>query len=323
MSRQVALLAYFLALCERVRAADSVPIVTTVTLPTTSESLSTFTSAGVSTSIIQNVITTFVTTILGKALTITSALGDQTTVIPYTDTGISTVTVNTNTVVVSTVGFSTASSSDDPATKTAVSSSISTSSRLTDAPNLSTSTSDTSSSTTETQSTSTQSTSRSASTTSSRTTEGGSSTSSAAVTAAPHKSSPKAALTSGQKAGIGVGIAFGVIFILVLVAVIILWRHGLLSRRAHDDDVFDENEDFLHRPYSMLFNQKKQIEVQHDKSEAATQHLAYGSNPRLSTPMQMSGSTIHEHAGEDPVYLGVPSHLSGQKRWSKVPQRET
>ncbi len=113
----------------------------------------------------------------------------------------------------------------------------------------------------------------------------------------------------------------GVVFILVLIAVVILWRHGLLSRKAHTDDVFDENEDFLHRPYSMLFSQKKQIEVHHEKPEDAKHHLAYGRNARLSNTIDISGTTIYEHADE-PVYLGVPTHMSGQKRWSKVPQAE-
>ena len=323
MSRLLVWLPCLLALCSRTIAADPSPIVTTITVQTTSESLTTFTSTGVSTSIFQNALTTFVTTVRGKVQTTVSTLEDQTSLIPYTSTGVSTITVNTNTVIVSTVGLSTATSSDDPATKTAVPASTTTSSSsVTNPPSLSTSTSDASSTSTDTQSTLTQATSQSSETTSSSTASKASPTSSVTPSTAPHYTQPKAELTSGQKAGIGVGVALGVVVLLVLIAVIILWRHGLLSRKAHVEDVFDDNEDFLHRPYSMLFSQKKQIEVHHEKPEEATHHPAYGSNARLSNPKDMSGTTIHEHPDEGPVYLAVPAHMSGAHRWSKVQQGE-
>jgi hypothetical protein len=52
--------------------------------------------------------------------------------------------------------------------------------------------------------------------------------------------------------------------------------------------------------------------------EAVT-HPAYEAyNQRLSHPSDMSGSTYHRQQEDDePLYLGIPSHMSGAKRWSK------
>jgi hypothetical protein len=127
-------------------------------------------------------------------------------------------------------------------------------------------------------------------------------------------------MSTGAKAGIGVGIALGVIILLLLVAVLILWRHGLLSRKAHNADVADpEGDTFLQRPYSMLFSQKKQLGIDHEKPEDATAPAYARPNARLSNGIEMSGTTFPESADEGPVYLAVPAHMSGVRRWSKVP----
>ncbi|KIY03220.1 uncharacterized protein Z520_01687 [Fonsecaea multimorphosa CBS 102226] len=337
----------FLRVC---MASPSVPVATdpilsTVTVSTVIPSLVTVYSIVPATDATPDSLTTITTIADGQTTTIIS-----TGVIAgsITSTIISTVSLTTTQVTVSTIGYSTILGPDPTTATTESSVPTTTPASTSDTPTLtSTSALDTSSTSSAVGETNVLVTSSGTSTTSASTASLPSSTSSTtsispsatgtnASTQASHSSSTSKGLSTGAKAGIGVGVALGVI-LLVLLSFLLGQRY---SRRrnehardntdlkaANEKDIFQAG-----RPYEATGPRYDALGPSAAKGHAYSTTTAIGSGSESTSGRSYDvpiSDSAQNHAnnpelsalppiakGDEPMYVGVPAHMSGSKRWS-------
>jgi cell wall integrity and stress response component len=312
------------------------PILVTATVPTVLPSLVTIYSVVPATDAAPNQETIVTTTIDDTATTITSTALIAGSV---TSTIISTISFATSQVVVNTVGYSTIFGPDPT---TAAAPAISETAIST--PATSPSTTPQTSELVSTTSSSEQTTSLAALTTSSSaaTPSGSPSSTSTAVgannpSAASISSSHSKGLSTGAKAGIGVGVALVVILLVVLSFLLgqrYTRRRNNLSSATPDEVSVEEKDVFqAGRPYESTSSQVASPALTTGKTHAySTNTTAIGSgSPSVSgRSYDMPGSPPAENRYENSelsalppiikednqMYVGVPTHMSGSKRWS-------
>ena len=122
-------------------------------------------------------------------------------------------------------------------------------------------------------------------------------------------------LSTSAKAGIGAGAPIGVVTFVALFLLYLRWSKKR-RMREHQYSEYSQNQ------YTVNF-EREQEEPYHIAAQEAHQseqqtHPAYENpNPRLSNPSRMSGTTFRSPQDDEPTYLGIPAHMSGDKRWSK------
>lgn len=157
----------------------------------------------------------------------------------------------------------------------------------------------------------------------------------ASATASP--SSHSKGLSSGAKAGIGIGVAIGVICLVVLSFLLgqrFSRRRSHLARARADAASTNEKDVFqAGRPYEMSGSQAASPSLGPGKALAYSMNtttLGSGSDSVDGRSYDMPTSppmNIHHDNSElsalppvnnddDQMYVGVPSHMSGSKRWS-------
>ncbi|KIW69069.1 hypothetical protein PV04_04967 [Phialophora macrospora] len=312
------------------------PILVTATVPTVLPSLVTIYSVVPATDAVPDQETIVTTTIDGTATTITSTAIVAGSV---TSTIISTISFGTSQVVVSTVGYSTIFGPDPttatvpPISETAISTSAtSPSSTLHTSEPVSTTSlvEQTTSLAALTTSSSAVTSSRSPSSTS---TAVGANNSSSASTSSFHSKG----LSTGAKAGIGVGVALVVILLIVLSFLLgqrYSRRRVNLSRATSDDISVEEKDTFqAGRPYETTGSQAASPALMTGRSHAySTNTTAIGSDsPSVSgrsydIPGSPPADNRYESSAlsalppitreDSQMYVGVPAHMSGSKRWS-------
>ncbi|OAG38779.1 hypothetical protein AYO21_06974 [Fonsecaea monophora] len=294
------------------------PILSTETIPTVIPSLVTIYSIVPATDAVPDTVTTITTTIDGQTTTVVS-----TGVIAgsITSTIISTISLTTSQVVVNTVGYSTILGPDPtPATTAPVVA------PTTAAPNPETPILTTSSPLGEVPTssnfeiTSTLTTSSSISATSSST---ASSSSSSPLTSATgsdlssqtsHSSSTSKGLSTGAKAGIGVGVALGVI-LLALLSFLLGQRY---SRRRNENA--RNNASLTGANEKDIFLAGRPYEASGPRLDALAGGKSYDMPGSDSVKNYANNSDLSAlppvGQGDEPMYVGVPAHMSGSKRWS-------
>jgi hypothetical protein len=305
------------------------PILVTATVSTVLPSLVTLYSVVPATDAAPGSVATVTTTIDGTLTTVTSTAVIAGSV---TSTIISTVSLTTNQVVVSTVGFSTVYGPDPTTSAVAASTPSAVPSSSATAPGSSTS---------STSSLSSQSSSLAAVSTSTSTQSGGFSSPSTAVGAngssSASLSSHSKGLSTGAKAGIGVGVVLGV----VILALLFFFLGQRYSRRRSNRAQIEadslpvaENDDFrAGRPYESTGSRDAAPVFITGKGHAYSTNttVAGSDSPSVSgkscdLPHSSPMSNPHDHSElsalpqitkeDDQMYVGVPAHMSGSKRWS-------
>ncbi|EXJ60171.1 hypothetical protein A1O7_04323 [Cladophialophora yegresii CBS 114405] len=311
------------------------PILVTATVPTVLPSFVTVYSVVPATDAAPNQVTIVTTTIDGTATTITSAAVVAGSV---TSTIVSTISFTTSQIVVSTVGYSTIYGPDQT---TAAVPSISETAISTSA--IAGSTAPIASEPVSTTSSSYHTTSLTASTTPSLAATTSRNASSASTigdnnpssTSTP--SSHNGGLSTGAKAGIGIAVALLVILLVVLSFFLgqrCTRRRNNISRVTPDEDSVDEKDTFqAGRPYETTGPHAASSAHTSDKTNAYstnTTAVGSGSPPVSGRSYHNPGSPPREHRYEDSelsalppitnedsqMYVGVPAHMSGSKRWS-------
>ncbi|EXJ73731.1 uncharacterized protein A1O5_03493 [Cladophialophora psammophila CBS 110553] len=334
-------LSIFLCFCN---ALPSVPVATdpilsTLTVSTVVPSLVTVYSVVPATDAAPNALATITTTIDGLPTTVTSTAVVAGSI---TSTIVSTVSLTTNQVVVSIIGYSTVFGPDPIATTTASSVSPATAASTSDTPSLTiTSASETLPTTASVQATSASTTSSDTSTALAFTANQPSSSAAVTGTSAPsqasHSSSSSKGLTAGAKAGIGIGVAIGVI-LLVILSFLLGQRYSRrlngLAKANTDLTGADEKDIFqAGRPYESTGSKHHSLGLSATKGPASSMNttaigsgsesvsgrsydmpLSDSSNNRVNNPELSALPPIENE--DQPMYVGVPSHMSGSKRWS-------
>jgi hypothetical protein len=124
-------------------------------------------------------------------------------------------------------------------------------------------------------------------------------------------SQPENGLSTGTKAGIGIGAALGFILLGIL---IIAMCFRLRRKRAADIPQSGNSS-------AILASSEKASDSSPDAyafNPEQTNHPAYEpSNNRISDSLGLSRFSYAEKDNDIPMYVAIPAHLSGQKRWSK------
>jgi hypothetical protein len=124
-------------------------------------------------------------------------------------------------------------------------------------------------------------------------------------------------LSTGQKAGIGVGVPLGVVTLVAAALLFLKWTKRGKTRATNLEGLASSEDDFMSRPSKAQVERVPRVLQPARKPEQQT-HPAYEMpNPRLSQPTEMSDNKLHLPQDDEPLYLGIPAHMSGAKRWSK------
>jgi cell wall integrity and stress response component len=300
------------------------PILVTATVSTVIPSLVTLYSVVPATDATPGPASTITTTIAGQVTTLTSL---EVVAGSITSTIISTLSLTTTQVVVSTVGYSTIFGPDPtptPAESTSTTQSISSQSVPSTTPFQSTSTTSSSTSTSSSESAHSATTSASES-------------SSTSIAAGTSPSSHSSGLSTGAKAGIGIAVA---LIVLVLVALSFFLgqrysrRRNQRSANETDSEVIEEKEVFqAGLPYESTGKGGNSPTATMGKAHAySINTTVIGSeSPSVSgrsyEPPRSPPPNTHQDSSElsalpsiddatDQMYIGVPAHMSGSKRWS-------
>jgi hypothetical protein len=120
-------------------------------------------------------------------------------------------------------------------------------------------------------------------------------------------------MSTGVKAGIGIGSFFGIILLALAACFSARYKYrerlrpGLLPQRGFPEVGND----------TLVASEKEAEELKTQPVPENLTHPAYETNPRLSNALDMNGLRYHDRKpDEEPMYLGVPAHLTGDKRWS-------
>lgn len=132
--------------------------------------------------------------------------------------------------------------------------------------------------------------------------------------------SGKSGLSAGSKAGIAIGTILGTV-LLASMAYFCLKARSEARPRSSTLDLYSKSS--VEDNYSPTIASEKQMELAQtqSKTEDTSQqpedmtHPAYVANPRFSDNMNLTG-IVFEEKKEAPMYIGVPSHMTGVKRWS-------
>lgn len=133
-------------------------------------------------------------------------------------------------------------------------------------------------------------------------------------------STSNSGLSAGSKAGIAIGTLFGVLLLCCLTYFCLKARSEARPRSStlglHSWS--DEERDTPPRSTS-----EKQREAAHTEPKAKQDigpeemlQPAYVANPRYSENMNLTGIVFEDRDEDEPMYVGVPAHLTGGKRWS-------
>lgn len=132
------------------------------------------------------------------------------------------------------------------------------------------------------------------------------------VTGTNDPQSQSGGLSLGAKAGIALGILLAAFTVVIGLFAL---RRRRFNHRPSPSKGFDTDNDDV-----TTIASEKQLEAatNHHKPENMT-HPAYeGTNARLSNPIELTGFVYGSTKKEEgPTYVGVPAHLTGEKRWSK------
>ena len=123
--------------------------------------------------------------------------------------------------------------------------------------------------------------------------------------------SGKSNLSVGAKVGIGVGVSFAVI----LLAAMLVFLRSCFRRRASSpqEDMYEARD----KNPTAVSSEEQLTAMPREPGPEDMTHPAYeAANPRLSNPIHMTAATYEDKRDDAPMYLGVPTHMSGEKRWS-------
>lgn len=129
--------------------------------------------------------------------------------------------------------------------------------------------------------------------------------------------SGRGGLSAGAKAGTAVGSILGA----VLVASIAYFCLKARSEaRPRSSTLGLDSGSHTRDSHSVrTTSEKRPDDTQPEPSPEQMTHPAYAANHRLSDHMNLTG-IVFEEKDDSPMYIGVPTHLSGGKRWSKGDQ---
>jgi hypothetical protein len=120
-------------------------------------------------------------------------------------------------------------------------------------------------------------------------------------------------MSTGVKAAIGIGSFFGIILLALAACFSARYKYrdrlrpGLLPQGGLPEVGND----------TLVESEKEAEESKAQPVPENLTHPAYETNTRLSNAPNMHGLRYHDHkADEEPMYLGVPAHLTGDKRWN-------
>lgn len=165
-------------------------------------------------------------------------------------------------------------------------------------------------------------------------------TGTASVTAGPGPSpsvrASSGGLTPGSKAGIAIGVILGVTA-LVVAGFLLGQRYSRRRSAVRDYDsnsaVFEKDAFQAGRPYELTGSNRHPTEMSNGKMHPyspTTAETTSGPGSVSAQSYEMPGSAVTPHSEpaelsalpqfEDkdpaPMYVGVPAHMSGSKRWS-------
>jgi hypothetical protein len=120
-------------------------------------------------------------------------------------------------------------------------------------------------------------------------------------------------MSTGVKAAIGIGSFFGII----LLALAACFSARYKYRERLRSGLLPQNS-FPEVGNTTLVASEKEAEPSKAQSTPENlTHPAYETNSRLSNALDMNDFRYcDQKAEEGPMYLGVPTHLTGDKRWS-------
>ena len=126
-------------------------------------------------------------------------------------------------------------------------------------------------------------------------------------------------LSTGAKAGVGVGVALGV-SILVALAFYLGLLYSRRRRHGEEDAKFSlPSEDTFQSGPPYEFSGKGQLDTPEHEWSGPEKRMAplYETAPsRLHDTEELSALPEIKEPADAPMYIGVPAHMSGSKRWS-------
>lgn len=126
--------------------------------------------------------------------------------------------------------------------------------------------------------------------------------------------SGRGGLAAGAKAGIAVGSILGA-FLLASMAYFCLKARS--EARPRSSTLGLDSQSHARDSHSVRTTTlEKRPEDTPEPSPEQMTHPAYAANHRLSDHMNLTG-IVFEEKDDSPMYIGVPTHLNGGKRWSK------
>lgn len=130
--------------------------------------------------------------------------------------------------------------------------------------------------------------------------------------------SGRGGLSAGAKAGIAVGSILGAV---LLASMAYFCLKARSEARPRSSTLGLDSQSYGRDSHSVRTTtlEKRPEERPEDTPEPSPEqmtHPAYAANNRLSDHMNLTG-IVFEEKDDSPMYIGVPTHLSGGKRWSK------
>ena len=125
-------------------------------------------------------------------------------------------------------------------------------------------------------------------------------------------------LSAGAIAGVAVGATLGALLLIALGYLFFRRRSNATARPRSTTvggDITTRSEDSNNASSTPVAASERDFDKPETERPEDMTHPAYAAN-RLSDHMNLTG-IVFEDKEDEPMYVGVPAHLTGQKRWSR------